>query len=50
MPQIANLRRVGYDPLTSVVSIPEALPPDIIHGYGGACSDSERAESLAPAA
>ncbi len=37
-----HLRRIGYDPVTGVVSVPEALPKETIHGCGGAtCSDSE---------
>jgi hemerythrin-like metal-binding protein len=35
-----HLRRVGYDPVTGIVSMPESLPPGVIHGCGGAsCSD-----------
>lgn len=35
-----HLRSIGYDPLTGVVSMPEALPKELIHGCGGAsCSD-----------
>lgn len=33
-----HLRRVGYDPLTGVVSAPSALPVEPIHGCGGSCS------------
>ncbi len=37
-----HLRRVGYDPATGAVHLPEALPQDTIHGRGGAaCSDGE---------
>ena len=36
-----HLRRIGYDPVTGIVSVPEALPKDIIHGCGGnTCSDA----------
>ncbi|MDO9218641.1 MAG: hemerythrin domain-containing protein [Lacisediminimonas sp.] len=35
-----HLRRIGYDPVTGTVAMPEALPADVIHGCGGAsCSD-----------
>lgn len=35
-----HLRRVGYDPVTGTVSMPDALPAAVIHGCGGAsCSD-----------
>jgi hemerythrin-like metal-binding protein len=44
-----HLRRIGYDPATGVVSMPEALPKDMIHGCGGACSDGESAEAPATA-
>lgn len=34
-----HLRRVGYDPESGVVTLPDALPADLIHGCGGAsCS------------
>jgi len=34
-----HLRRVGFDPLTGVVSAPEALPAEMIEGCGGgSCS------------
>lgn len=33
-----HLRRVGFDPATGGVLAPEALPADLIHGCGGACS------------
>jgi hemerythrin-like metal-binding protein len=36
-----HLRRVGYDPLTGIVSAPQALPQTEIHGCGGSCSTSE---------
>jgi hemerythrin-like metal-binding protein len=37
-----HLRRAGFDPLTGVVHMPEALPKELIHGCGGSsCSDSE---------
>lgn len=46
-----HLRRIGYDPVTGVVTMPEALPQEIIHGCGGAsCSGSESTESAAQAA
>jgi len=36
-----HLRRIGYDPVTGIVSLPDALPKDIIHGCGGTtCSDA----------
>lgn len=36
-----HLRRIGYDPVTGIVSVPDALPKDIIHGCGGnTCSDA----------
>ncbi len=36
-----HLRRLGYDPLTGIVTMPDALPQNIIHGCGGAsCSDT----------
>lgn len=46
-----HLRGIGYDPLTGIVAMPEALPHSIIHGCGGAsCSDSETLEPAAQAA
>lgn len=46
-----HLRNVGYDPLTGLLTMPQALPQAIIHGCGGAtCSDSESAESAAQTA
>jgi hypothetical protein len=33
-----HLRRVGYDAATGVVTAPEALPEDEIHG-SGSCGD-----------
>lgn len=37
-----HLHSVGFDPLTGVVSLPQALPETAIHGCGGAtCSDSK---------
>ena len=37
-----HLRRIGYDPVTGIVTMPDALPLDIIHGCGGtSCSDTE---------
>jgi hemerythrin-like metal-binding protein len=36
-----HLRSVGFDPITGLVAMPEALPQEVIHGCGGAtCSDS----------
>lgn len=43
-----HLRRVGYDPLTGIVSAPQALPADMIHGCGDSCSTDD-AESKKPA-
>jgi len=46
-----HLRGIGYDPLTGIVAMPEALPDRIIHGCGGAsCSDSARPAPTAQAA
>ncbi|CAM3662454.1 hemerythrin domain-containing protein [Polaromonas hydrogenivorans] len=46
-----HLRGIGYDPVTGIVAMPEALPNSIIHGCGGAsCSDSETPEPAAQAA
>jgi hemerythrin-like metal-binding protein len=48
-----HLRSVGFDPLTGIVTMPDALPKEVIHGCGGAtCSDSEgaKADSNQPAA
>ena len=46
-----HLRGIGYDPLTGIVAMPEALPKSVIHGCGGAtCSDSETLEPAAQAA
>jgi hemerythrin-like metal-binding protein len=37
-----HLRSVGFDTATGVVSLPDALPQEAIHGCGGAtCSDSK---------
>ncbi len=33
-----HLRRVGYDPATGIVSAPQALPAQEIHGCGDSCS------------
>ncbi|CAN5223568.1 hypothetical protein BH10PSE16_BH10PSE16_30930 [soil metagenome] len=45
-----HLRSIGFEPLTGKVSLPEALPADIIHGCGGAsCSDSETPVAAAQA-
>jgi hemerythrin-like metal-binding protein len=41
-----HLRRIGYDPVTGTVAMPEALPADVIHGCGGAsCSDHATANA-----
>lgn len=32
-----HVRRVGYDAATGQVTMPEALPPEEIHGCGGSC-------------
>ncbi len=46
-----HLRGLGYDPLTGIVAMPEALPRSIIHGCGGAsCADSETPEPAAQTA
>ena len=46
-----HLRGVGYDPLTGLVSMPEALPRDAIRGCGGAnCSDQPAREAALQAA
>lgn len=36
-----HMRRVGLDPRTGTVHQPQALPADLIHGCGGACSEGE---------
>ena len=36
-----HLRRVGFDPATGTVQSPDALPQELIHGCGGACSSAE---------
>ena len=36
-----HLRRVGFDPATGSVQKPGALPDDLIHGCGGACSSGD---------
>jgi hemerythrin-like metal-binding protein len=38
-----HMRRVGFDPVTGTVHAPEALPADLIHGCGGACSSGDEA-------
>lgn len=43
-----HLRRVGYDPLTGIVSAPQALPAEMIHGCGDSCS-TDAAEGKKPA-
>lgn len=52
-----HLRSIGFDPVTGLMAMPEALPQEVIHGCGGAtCSDStgdkpaEIAEATAQAA
>ena len=35
-----HLRNVGFDPLTGVVHMPDALPGDLVHGCGGISCDS----------
>lgn len=41
-----HLRRIGYDPVTGTVAMPEALPAEVIHGCGGAsCSDHATADA-----
>ena len=42
-----HLRRVGFDPATGTVQAPQALPGELIHGCGGACSDGEPAQAVA---
>ncbi|CAN7315040.1 hemerythrin domain-containing protein [Polaromonas sp. LjRoot131] len=44
-----HLRGIGYDPLTGVVSMPEALPKDAIQGCGSLSCSPER-PALEPAA
>ena len=44
-----HLRRVGYDPATDTVHAPDALPQELIHGCGGACSSGDDEEHAAPA-
>ena len=45
-----HLRRVGYDPETGEVNLPDALPIDMIHGCGGStCSDMDVAPAEAAA-
>ena len=36
-----HLRRVGYDAASGEVRMPGALPDEVIHGCGGACSEPE---------
>lgn len=47
-----HLRNVGYDPVTDTLARPEALPQELIHGCGGACSsgDDEAAQPHAETA
>lgn len=42
-----HLRRVGFDPATGTVHAPEALPAELIHGCGGACSSGDEAVDAA---
>jgi hemerythrin-like metal-binding protein len=43
-----HLRGIGYDPVTGVVSMPDALPREVIHGCGGlSCSDRPALEPAA---
>jgi hemerythrin-like metal-binding protein len=45
-----HLRTTGFDPLTGIVSMPEALPADVIQGCGGsACSTTGHAVARATA-
>ena len=45
-----HLRTAGFDPLTGVVSMPEALPADVIQGCGGsACGPMGQAVAGATA-
>ncbi|NBT53725.1 MAG: hemerythrin [Betaproteobacteria bacterium] len=45
-----HLRTAGFDPLTGVVSMPEALPASVIHGCGGSvCSTTGHAVAGATA-
>ena len=41
-----HVRRVGYDPVTGVVSAPQALPTEVIHGCGGSTCSEPAAEAL----
>jgi hemerythrin-like metal-binding protein len=44
-----HLRSIGFDPLTGVVSMPEALPKALIHGCGGVnCADEADSDSAIP--
>lgn len=46
-----HLRRVGFDPVTGQLQLPEALPAELIQGCGGACShELDTAEKAEPAA
>ncbi|WP_404301350.1 hemerythrin domain-containing protein [Alicycliphilus denitrificans] len=38
-----HLRAVGFDPATGTMRTPEALPAELIHGCGGACSSGDDA-------
>ncbi len=47
-----HLRGVGYDPVTGIVHVPQALPQEVIHGCGGdTCStpSSEQAQAAVAA-
>jgi hemerythrin-like metal-binding protein len=40
-----HLRSVGYDPVSGVVHLPQALPQGEIHGCGGSTCSSPKAEN-----
>ena len=43
-----HLRGIGFDPVTGVVHMPQAMPSEAIHGCGGAtCSDTATQVSAA---
>ena len=45
-----HLRNAGFDPLTGIVSMPDALPADVIHGCGSSsCGSPARAVARATA-
>jgi len=39
-----HLRRVGYDTATGEITLPDALPQEVIHGCGGSTCSDQRAE------